>query len=81
MNSGRSILPNFLLAGAAKSGTTAIYYQLKGHPDIFCCPVKEPYKKNGTGSFFACPVFKNPKNPPKNLRIILLSTGERTFEK
>jgi len=42
MNGGQFILPNFLVVGAAKSGTTALYYQLKGHPEIFCCPVKEP---------------------------------------
>jgi hypothetical protein len=42
MNGGQFILPNFLVVGAAKSGTTALYYQLKRHPEIFCCPVKEP---------------------------------------
>jgi hypothetical protein len=42
MNGGQVVLPNFLLVGAAKSGTTALYYQLKGHPEIFCSPVKEP---------------------------------------
>ncbi len=42
MTGGQVTLPNFLLVGAAKSGTTALYYQLKGHPDIFCSPVKEP---------------------------------------
>ncbi len=35
-------LPNFLIAGAAKSGTSSLYYYLKGHPDIFLCPIKEP---------------------------------------
>jgi hypothetical protein len=29
------MLPNFLIIGAAKSGTTSLYDQLKGHPDIF----------------------------------------------
>lgn len=28
-------LPNFLICGAYKSGTTSLYYYLKGHPDIF----------------------------------------------
>lgn len=42
MNPYKPILPNFLIAGAAKSGTTAFYYQLKGHPEIFLSPVKEP---------------------------------------
>ena len=35
-------LPNFLLIGAAKSGTTSMYYYLKQHPDIYMSPTKEP---------------------------------------
>ena len=38
----QDILPNFLIAGAAKSGTTSLYYYLKGHPEIYLSPVKEP---------------------------------------
>lgn len=38
----QNILPNFLIAGAAKSGTTSLYYYLKEHPDIYLSPVKEP---------------------------------------
>lgn len=29
------ILPNFLVVGASKSGTTSLYHYLKQHPDIF----------------------------------------------
>lgn len=35
-------LPDFLLIGAAKSGTTALFHYLGQHPDIFACPVREP---------------------------------------
>ncbi|MGK7893416.1 MAG: hypothetical protein AB4372_07275 [Xenococcus sp. (in: cyanobacteria)] len=28
-------MPNFLLIGAAKSGTSSLYYYLKQHPQIF----------------------------------------------
>jgi hypothetical protein len=35
-------LPNFLIVGAAKSGTTSIHYFLKQHPQIFMSSVKEP---------------------------------------
>lgn len=35
-------LPNFLIVGAAKSGTTSLYHYLKQHPEIFMSPVKEP---------------------------------------
>lgn len=34
-------LPNFLIIGAAKSGTTSLYHYLKQHPQVFMSPVKE----------------------------------------
>lgn len=34
-------LPNFLIIGAAKAGTSSLYYYLKQHPDIYMSPVKE----------------------------------------
>jgi hypothetical protein len=35
-------MPNFLIIGAIKSGTTSLYYYLKQHPQIYMSPVKEP---------------------------------------
>ena len=35
-------LPNFLLVGAAKSGTTSLYGILRQHPEIFMPETKEP---------------------------------------
>jgi hypothetical protein len=35
-------LPNFLVIGAAKAGTTSLYHYLRQHPQIFMSPVKEP---------------------------------------
>src|SRR5215212_475494 len=35
-------MPNFLVIGAMKSGTTALYYYLEQHPEIYMSPVKEP---------------------------------------
>lgn len=35
-------MPNFLLLGAPKAGTTALYHYLKQHPQVFMSPVKEP---------------------------------------
>lgn len=35
-------MPNFLIIGAMKSGTTAFYYYLEQHPQIYMSPVKEP---------------------------------------
>lgn len=34
-------MPNFLIIGASKGGTTTINYALDQHPEIFMCPVKE----------------------------------------
>jgi hypothetical protein len=36
-------LPDFLIVGAAQSGTTSLYYYLKQHPQIFMPEVKEPH--------------------------------------
>jgi len=36
-------LPDFLIVGAAKSGTTAVYNYLKNHPRIFLPENKEPW--------------------------------------
>ena len=35
-------LPNFLIIGAAKAGTTSLYHYLRQHPDVFMSSVKEP---------------------------------------
>ena len=40
------IMPNFLIVGAAKAGTTALYTYLKQHPQVYTTPQKET-------SFFA----------------------------
>jgi hypothetical protein len=34
-------LPNFLIIGAAKAGTTSLYHYLRQHPAIYMSPVKE----------------------------------------
>lgn len=47
------VMPNFLIIGAAKSGTTSLYNYLAQHPEVFMSKVKEP-------RFFA--VEKNPPN-------------------
>ena len=36
-------LPNFLIIGAAKSGTTSLHEELSKHPEIFMCNPKEPH--------------------------------------
>ena len=36
------MLPNFIILGAQKAGTTSLYQYLKQHPEIYMSPVKEP---------------------------------------
>ena len=42
-------LPNFLVIGAAKAGTTTVYQYLKQHPQVYMSPRKEPhfFSRNG----------------------------------
>lgn len=35
-------MPNFLIIGAGKSGTTSLYHYLNAHPQIYMSPQKEP---------------------------------------
>ena len=35
--------PNLFIIGAPKSGTTSLYEYLRGHPDVFMSPMKEPF--------------------------------------
>ena len=35
------MLPNFIVIGAAKAGTTALYWYLAEHPQVFMTPLKE----------------------------------------
>jgi len=45
-------LPNFLIVGASKSGTTSLYHYLKQHPEVFMPQKKEP-------RFFISSICKN----------------------
>ena len=35
MNKNKNLYPDFLIVGAAKSGTTSLYHYLSEHPQIF----------------------------------------------
>jgi hypothetical protein len=54
------MLPNFLIIGAPRSGTTTLYESLKQHPQIFLSPVKEPmfFLLDGEPAH-----YPGPKNP------------------
>lgn len=51
------MLPNFIIIGAAKAGTTSLYQYLRQHPQVFMSPLKET-------NFYACagvrPAFQGP---------------------
>lgn len=51
-------LPNFLIVGAAKSGTTSLWHYLKQHPEVFMPTNKEPL-------FMVAPYYEklNPADP------------------
>lgn len=51
-------LPNFLIVGSAKAGTTSLYHYLKQHPEVYMPEMKEP-------RFFVSTIFKelNLKDP------------------
>ncbi|WP_022671139.1 sulfotransferase family protein [Hippea alviniae] len=45
-------LPNFLIVGAAKAGTTSLYYYLREHPEIYLSDIKElRFFSNMEGNF------------------------------
>jgi hypothetical protein len=39
---GRLTLPNFLIVGAAKAGTTSLHQYLAQHPEVYMSKIKEP---------------------------------------
>lgn len=43
MNINQANLPDFLIIGAPKSGTTSLYRYLGSHPEIYMSPIKEPH--------------------------------------
>ena len=56
-------VPNFFIAGAAKSGTTAVARYLEKHPQVYMSPIKEP-------SYFARDIIPGlqPSNWQRNQR-------------
>lgn len=59
-------LPNFLIIGAAKSGTTTLYQYLCKHPQIFMSTPKEPnfFAKEKNYQIFVTRGFN--KKAPRN---------------
>ncbi len=59
-------LPDFLVIGTAKAGTTSLYRYLKNHPDIYLSPIKEPkyFAFPETRPFFVGPDSKRRNQDP-----------------
>lgn len=56
------MLPNFLIAGVSRSGTTSLYYYLKQHPDVSFSKLKEP-------RYFSSYNLKLPQNGPGDFSV------------
>lgn len=64
------MLPNFIIIGAAKAGTSSLYYYLKQHPDVYMSEVKET-------NYFALKDQKlNFQNPDKVINTSSITTEE-----
>src|SRR6186997_3217741 len=73
--------PNFLIIGAAKAGTNALYHYLRQHPQIYMSPWKEPkffaFETEADLGFRAA----NGKDAPVNASVILdQGEYERLFD-
>lgn len=70
-------MPNFLIIGAAKGGTTSLYHYLNQHPQIYMSPVKEP-------RFFALEGetlnFQNPDQVINHTSVTTLPEYYKLFE-
>lgn len=54
-------MPNFLIIGAPRSGTTALYMELKKHPQVFMSPIKDTL-------FFAVEGESEPFHGPNDIQ-------------
>lgn len=69
-------MPTFLVIGAAKAGTTALYDYLRQHPQVYMSPIKEPFFFAFEGQRLA---FRGP-NEGANRAITSLEAYEALFQ-
>lgn len=67
------MLPNFIIVGAAKSGTTSLYHYLSEHPDVY---MSEPKEVN----YFSQEEITKQKLFYRDLRVSSLSEYKKLFE-
>ena len=65
--------PNFIVAGAARSGTTALAYALGGHPEVF---VTEPKEMHFLAYATESPVFSGPGDSETMARSLITDPDE-----
>jgi Sulfotransferase family len=66
-------LPNLLVIGAMRSGTTTAYYALREHPEIFMAPWKEPHFLALDG----VPAFSGPGDEVMNRNAVVTESTYR----
>ena len=64
-------LPNFIIIGAQKAGTTSLYHYLDQHPEVYMSPIKEP-------NFFAA---EGIKTDPRDPNVTTIEEYRRLFAK
>jgi len=77
-------LPNFILVGAIKSGTTSLYHYLNEHPQIYMPRIKEPtffissalLKKEKLNNKFLSPYFTGPINNLEDYKSLYLNVKD-----
>lgn len=71
------VMPNFLVVGAAKAGTTSLHYYLSQHPQVYMSRIKEP-------RFFALEGellnFRNPDQDINRTSITTLEDYQKLFQ-
>lgn len=55
MSRSMEVLPTFIVVGAAKSGTTALYHWFDQHPGVYMSSVKEPHFFSGLKPTYSGP--------------------------
>ncbi|MGV9380291.1 hypothetical protein ACWDRB_31030 [Nonomuraea sp. NPDC003707] len=74
-------LPDFLIAGVPKAGTTALHSALQQHPELYLSTVKEPkfFLTDGPPPGGPCPGSSGPRLIPyfaDDIRLLQRVTGE-----
>lgn len=73
-------MPNFLIIGAAKAGTTSLYYYLNQHPEIYMSPLKEPHFFSFEGETLSFRRAGNQPDPINQTAVTCLEQYTQLFQ-